>query len=67
MSNLSTPNACHPPISKKIGNTLYKVSVHFSPTSKERVEDKILRLAKNDVLGLLELNSATEVSPHDYL
>jgi hypothetical protein len=67
MPNLSAPNTCHPPISKKIGNTIYKVSVHFSPTSTERVEDKILRLAKNDVLGLLELKSATEVSAHDYL
>ena len=35
-------------ISKKIGNTVYRVSVHFSGTSSERIEDKILRLAKRD-------------------
>ena len=41
-------------ICKKLGNTLYKVSIQFSKTSTERIEDKILRLAKNDVAKLLE-------------
>jgi len=36
-------------IRKKIGNTVYRVSVHFSNTSKERIEDKILRMARNDL------------------
>jgi len=36
-------------IRKKIGNTIYRVSVHFSDTSKENLEDKILRLARNDL------------------
>ena len=35
-------------IRKKIGNTIYRVSVHFSDTSKERIEDKILRMVSND-------------------
>jgi len=39
-------------IRKKIGNTIYRVSVHFSDTSKERIEDKILRMASNDVSRL---------------
>ena len=39
-------------IKKKIGNTIYRVSVHFSDTSKERIEDKILRMVSNDVSGL---------------
>ena len=33
---------------KRIGATLYKVSVHFSTTSKENMNDKILRLIRND-------------------
>ena len=36
-------------IRKKIGNTVYRVSVHFSDTSKENLEDKLLRMAKNDL------------------
>jgi len=39
-------------IRRKIGNTVYRVSVHFSDTSKERIEDKILRMAGNDVSAL---------------
>ena len=35
-------------LTKRIGNTTYKVSVHFSGTSKETVNDKIFRLIQND-------------------
>ena len=35
--------------SKRIGSSLYKVSVYFSQDSKETIDDKILRLAKNDL------------------
>ena len=42
-------------IRRKIGNTIYRVSVQFSDTSRERLEDKLLRLAKNDL---------TEFSPN---
>lgn len=34
---------------KRIGSTVYAVSVHFSKTSKETVEDKILRLIESEV------------------
>jgi hypothetical protein len=34
---------------KRIGNTLYEVSVHSSSTSKETMNDKILRLIRNEV------------------
>jgi hypothetical protein len=34
---------------KRIGSTLYKVAIHQSHISKETLEDKILRLAKNDI------------------
>ena len=34
---------------KRIGSTTYKVSVHFSETSKETMEDKLLRLMEREV------------------
>jgi hypothetical protein len=33
---------------KRIGSTNYRVSVHFSKTSRETIDDKILRLAKSE-------------------
>lgn len=33
---------------KRIGSTTYEVSVHFSQTSKETVNDKIARLIKSE-------------------
>jgi len=39
-----------PPLfTKRIGSTTYTVSVHFSQTSKETAEDKLLRLIENEV------------------
>ena len=35
-------------ITKKIGSTTYMVSVRFSETSKENLNDKLLRLVKAD-------------------
>lgn len=35
-------------ITKRIGSTTYKVSVHFSRTSKETMGDKIMRLIEKD-------------------
>jgi hypothetical protein len=35
-------------ITKKIGSTIYSVSIHFSKTSTEDLGDKIIRLIKND-------------------
>ena len=34
---------------KRIGSTTYVVSVHFSRTSRETVEDKILKLIESEV------------------
>jgi hypothetical protein len=34
---------------KRIGSTVYVVSVHFSNTSRETAEDKLLRLIKREV------------------
>ena len=36
-------------LTKRIGSTTYKVSVHFSQTSKETMGDKIIRLIQNEV------------------
>ena len=35
---------------KRIGSTLYKVRICFSDTAKETMEEKLLRLVKNDAL-----------------
>ena len=35
--------------SKRIGSSLYKVSVYFSQESQETLNDKIFRLVKNEL------------------
>jgi hypothetical protein len=35
-------------LTKRIGSTTYKVSVHFSKTSKETIDDKIIRLIERE-------------------
>lgn len=34
---------------RKIGNTTYKVRVHFSDTSRETMSDKIKRMLKSEI------------------
>ena len=34
---------------KRIGSVLYEVRVHFKKDAKEKMEQKILRLIKNDM------------------
>ena len=34
---------------RRVGSTLYRVRAHFSKTSQETLDDKILRLLKNDL------------------
>jgi len=38
-----------PTFTRRIGSTIYTVSVHSSQTSKETVEDKLLRLIESGV------------------
>ena len=38
-------------LTKRIGATTYKVSVHFSETSKETMGDKIIRLIKSEAVN----------------
>ena len=47
-SPLTVEEAEQPDIVKKIGNTTYRVIIHFSTTSKETMSDKIKRLIMND-------------------
>ena len=42
---------------KRIGSTHYKVTVYQSGTSKESIEDKILRLAENDVANIVQISA----------
>lgn len=37
-------------INRRIGSTNYKVKVYFSDTEKETMEEKILRMVKNDAM-----------------
>lgn len=43
------PSTTPPKFIRKIGSTIYTVSVYSSQTSKETIEDKLLRLIKNGV------------------
>jgi len=36
---------------KRIGNTTYRVGVHFSGTNTETARDKIMRLVKTEAQG----------------
>ncbi|NLO84721.1 MAG: hypothetical protein GX096_04725 [Clostridiales bacterium] len=38
-------------LTKQIGQTTYKVNVHFSVTSKETKSDKIIRLIENEAVN----------------
>jgi hypothetical protein len=38
-------------IRKQIGSTAYDVEVYFSPSSRETLGDKILRLARGEILN----------------
>ena len=39
-------------IKRKIGRTIYEVSLHFSKTSSESMSDKVMRLLENDLSGM---------------
>ena len=41
----------HGTFTKRIGSTNYRVNVHFSDTSRETMNEKIIRLIKNDASG----------------
>ena len=45
----TTTEQTAPVIVRKIGKTTYMVGIHFSRTSKETMDDKVLRLIRNDI------------------
>jgi len=36
-------------VTRKIKNTVYEITVHFSKTSRETMSDKVSRLIRNEV------------------
>ncbi len=38
-------------MTRRIGNTTYKVKIAFSENSAETMEDKIIRIIKNEILA----------------
>ena len=47
---LETQNDESNTVVKQIGSTLYRIKIRFSETAKESMEEKLLRLIKNDAL-----------------
>ena len=45
----TTTEQTTPVIVRRIGKTTYTVGIHFSRTSKETMDDKVLRLIRNDI------------------
>lgn len=45
----TTSEQTAPVLVRKIGKITYMVGIHFSHTSKETMDDKVLRLIKNDI------------------
>ena len=38
-------------LTRRVGNTNYKIRVHFNETGEETMEDKILRMIQRDALN----------------
>lgn len=46
---------------RRIGSTVYKINVYFSPEARETIDEKILRLIKND-LNLPSIHGKMDLS-----
>ncbi|MDL2258164.1 transposon-encoded TnpW family protein [Eubacteriales bacterium OttesenSCG-928-K08] len=52
VTNTNQPQNTQPVIMRRrLGSTTYRVNVHFSSTSRETMNDKILRMVKNEASG----------------
>ena len=49
ITTTATPRAEQPDLVKTIGKTTYQVKVHFNPNAKETMQDKIIRMLRNEV------------------
>ncbi len=47
-------------LTRRIGNTVYKVKISFSETGTETMEDKILRMIRNEAVTTGELCGTIE-------
>jgi len=47
-----TPKAGQPDFVKKIDKTTYRVKVHFNPNARETMQDKIIRMLRNEIKHL---------------
>ena len=54
MQKTTTATTPSTTITKRIGQTIYKVHIHFSKSSKETINDKIIRIIKNDITNNAE-------------
>lgn len=45
----TTANTQSPTITKKIGQSVYRIQIHFSKTNKDTLNDKLLRIVKHDL------------------
>jgi hypothetical protein len=44
-----TAKAEQPDLVRRIGKTNHRVKVHFNPTARETMSDKIIRMLRNEV------------------
>ena len=51
-NTVTTQKAEQPDLVKRIGKTTYHVKAHFSTTSRETMQDKIIRMLKNEVRNM---------------
>ena len=52
IGNSKQPQNAQPAVLyKRLGSTTYRVNVHFSVTSNETMNDKILRMARNEAVN----------------
>ncbi len=48
--NENTNKSNYVTLTRRVGNTNYKVNIYFSETEKETMEEKIMRLVENERL-----------------
>jgi len=59
-STLEKSNVKYMQMQKRIGSTTYRVNAHFCERAKETIQDKILRMVRND-LSLTSRNATMEL------
>jgi len=52
----TTATTPSPTITKKVGNTIYKIQIHFSKASKDTLQDKLLRIVKHELTKNAEVS-----------